>query len=1086
MSGGWVLSTAHVLAESDFRAAMLVWRRRIGLDLPSREPAWNTGALVFLAHLPRLKAWIFPDGSTPSSCIFGQALRALTKWKKTHAPQRGKAWWQALAITFAVVMGCEGAAASPATQAQLKPRVLLLSSFDRSLPAGKLVEQGFQRELEKDAKDYELFTEYLDVVRFPTEEQREAFASYLQERYAKALPEILVTVGDDALDFFLRRRTTLFAGKPIAFIALSKKALLEAVRADPEATGVPAAPVSGLRTLEAIPRLLPRVREINVISGAAEFDRAFDASVAVAQKELAGKVRINYWAGLPLQEVVQRVQKLSADDAVFFTAYLRQPNGTAMSSADAVKEVVKNSPVPVFGQYETYLGLGIVGGDMLDLEEYGARGGQIVSRLLRGESPAQIGVVSPPPYRFRFDARELSRWRISRANLPAGSVIQFDRPSVWKEHPRVMAGILSAIILQTALIAGLLVHRRRLRESEALNRGTLDSLTSLVVILDRSGRVIAVNEAWRQAHERSGDLTARIGVGVNYLEVCRAAATSGDHSVEEITAGIEGVLRGATNKYQCEYECTTPAGPLWFEMLVLSLRLSKGGAVVKHRDITRHKAIEKELRDHDARITLAAETANLALWTIDYERDESWLSDNGRKLYGFQPEEPLSRKLFLSRVHPDDRAKVIEAIERARESGATFEIEYRLLRPDGGTRWLIARGRYLKNDRGELSELLGAAIDVTERKQSEQLFQLATEASHSGVWNWDERRGELFFDSAARDIYGIAREEEMTLDLAYSRIHPHDVEMVKHSWRLAFESGFPLQLEYRVLRGDGTIRWVDARGRGYYDDEGKPIRIIGLIIDITAQANANAELRLQREEMARLNRVTAMGELTASLAHELNQPLTAIATNAAAGRRFLANNSADPEMFAELLADVFADARRAGEIIHGIHRFMRKGEGSRQIVDLNEVIREVLRLLHSDLLGRAVTVETNLSSSPANVQADPIHMQQVLLNLIMNSLEAMQGTVAPRRHVLISSNLSDGYVMVAVRDRGPGLPEDSPEKIFAKYYTTKRNGMGMGLTIVRSIVEAHGGEVMAEDAGEGARFSYRLPIAYEPLQQEVA
>lgn len=988
-----------------------------------------------------------------------------------------------LVIGFAAVTVCKGAA--PAAQVDPKSRILMLSSFDRSLPGGKMIEHGFYNELNKRGSDYEVFTEYLDVVRFPAEEQRAAFASYLQKRYERAQPRILVTVGDDAFDFLMQRRLSLFSETPVAFIALSKP-LLKIAEADQAVTGVPSAPVSGLRTLEAIPQMLPKVREINVISGAAEFDRGFDPSVARAQEELASKVKVNYWAGLPLQEVMRRVQRLSPDEAVFFTSYLRDPSGTVMASADVAKEIVKNSAAPVFGQYETYLGLGVVGGDMLDLAEYGALGGQVVSRLLSGEAPAQIGFVASSPYRFRFDARELSRWGITRASLPPGSAVEFDRKSIWKERPRVMWGILSAILLQTTLIAALLFQRRRLRESEALNRGTLDSLTSLVVILDRAGFVIAVNEAWRQAHTNNSGKTPRIGLGVNYLEVCRAAAADGDASVAKIIAGIELVLRDSTNTFHCEYECATGGQSLWFEMLVLPLHYPKGGAVVKHRDITRHKAIEKELRDHDAKIALAADTANLALWTIDYERGEWWMSENGRNLYGLQPEESLSRQLFLSRVHPGDRTAVEEAIDRARESGETFEIEYRLVPPTGETKWLFTRGRYLKNDRGELSELLGAAIDVTGRKQSEQLFHLAAEASHLGVWDWNEITGELFWDSATREIFDLPPEEKVTLDLFYERIHPHDLEVVKESWRWALESGLTFHLEYRVQRRDGTIRWVDARGRGYYDDKGRAVRMIGVVIDVTAQTNANLELRLQREEMARLNRVTAMGELTASLAHELNQPLTAIASNAAAGRRFLANNSADPEMFAEILADVFSDARRAGEIIHGIHRFVRKSEGSREIVDLNNVIREVLHLLHSDLLGRAVTVESELTSMPANVEADLVQMQQVLLNLIMNSLEAMQETAAPQRRILISTSSSNGSVTASIRDHGPGLPVDHPEGIFTKYYTTKRNGMGMGLTIVRSIVEAHGGEVTAENAGDGARLSFYLPIAYIPQQQEVA
>ena len=387
-------------------------------------------------------------------------------------------------------------------------------------------------------------------------------------------------------------------------------------------------------------------------------------------------------------------------------------------------------------------------------------------------------------------------------------------------------------------------------------------------------------------------------------------------------------------------------------LIFMSLPLLSLAALIKERD----KVVET-LREREERIKLAAESANLALWTVDFGRGESWMSEKGRALYHLPPGEQLTREFFISRVHREDRLRVSEAIEKARHSTQSFEIEYRLLLPDGETRWHIARGRYLRNDRGQVSELMGVAIDVT------------------------------------------------------------------------------------------------------------------------AQVKASLDLRLQQEEMGRLSRVALMGELTASLAHELNQPLTAIATNAAAGKRFLARGSLDLKMFEELLGDVFTDARRAGEIIHGIHRLVRKGEETRRAVDLNDVILEVLRLLHSDLLGRSTTVETDLAPSLAPVSAEPVHLQQALLNLIMNSLEAMQQTPVPDRRILISTSGADGFVQVSVRDHGVGLPEGDPEKIFSHFFSTKPDGMGMGLTIVRSIVEAHGGELGAESVQGGARFFFRLPAA---------
>ncbi|PYK69663.1 MAG: hypothetical protein DME44_13705 [Verrucomicrobia bacterium] len=192
-------------------------------------------------------------------------------------------------------------------------------------------------------------------------------------------------------------------------------------------------------------------------------------------------------------------------------------------------------------------------------------------------------------------------------------------------------------------------------------------------------------------------------------------------------------------------------------------------------------------------------------------------------------------------------------------------------------------------------------------------------------------------------------------------------------------------------------------------------------------------------------------------------------------------------MFKELLADVATDARRAGDIIHGIHHFVRKGEGTRCRVNLNEIVREVLRLLHSDLLGRGTAVETELAPNLPSVDADPVQLQQVLLNLLMNSLEAMNDTSAASRRVVISTTCQpNSSVAVSVRDYGSGLPADDADKVFTHFYSTKPNGMGMGLTIVRSIVEAHGGKLRAENVDEGARFFFTLPVTRKSETREVA
>ena len=379
--------------------------------------------------------------------------------------------------------------------------------------------------------------------------------------------------------------------------------------------------------------------------------------------------------------------------------------------------------------------------------------------------------------------------------------------------------------------------------------------------------------------------------------------------------------------------------------------------------------VQETLRERDARINLAAESADLAFWVIYPEQNTAWMSDKGRRIYQFDSNLPLTRDLICSRVHPDERAAVHAAFDRACASHGIFESEHRLVLPYGKTRWVIVRGRCLEDEHGSLLELIGVTIDVSAQKQSD------------------------------------------------------------------------------------------------------------------------LQLQIQREELAHLNRVALMGEMTASVAHELNQPLTAIANNAAAARRFLERGNIDPALLQQLLQDMVADSQRAGEVIRGIRALVRKDKSVvRSVLNLNAVIADTLRLVSSDVLLRESVVTTEMDHNLPQVEAAPVQIQQVLLNLIMNALDAVEALPPAERRIIVTTrSLSGDSAEVAVRDFGAGLPKDRPQKVFDHFFSTKQTGMGMGLTIVRSIIEMHGGTISAENAPDrGARFFFRLPAARGDSKSQAA
>jgi PAS domain S-box-containing protein len=378
-------------------------------------------------------------------------------------------------------------------------------------------------------------------------------------------------------------------------------------------------------------------------------------------------------------------------------------------------------------------------------------------------------------------------------------------------------------------------------------------------------------------------------------------------------------------------------------------------------------------------------------------------------------------------------------------------------------------------------ETLRAAQLSDDLRESEERMTLAAEAAGFGVWMWNIARNQIWGSERWLRLFGFAPEATVTIESVTQRIHPDDRETVEHAVRRAVADRSDYAAEYRVVLPDNTQRWVTARGRVYPDTQGKPVRMMGATIDITARKQAELEVQQQRGELAHLSRVTMLGELSGSLAHELNQPLTAILSNAQAAQRFLAHDNADLNEVRDILADIVAEDKRAGEVIRRLRLLRKKGEMQHQPFDLNEAVREVLKLVRSDLVNQGVAAHTELAPALPAVNADRVQLQQVLLNLVMNACDAMAGGPAGDHKLIIRTELAgDEGIRVSVADRGVGLAPDNLEKVFEPFFTTKVQGMGLGLSVCRTIITAHGGKLWAANNPErGATFHFTLPASTE-------
>jgi signal transduction histidine kinase/integral membrane sensor domain MASE1 len=377
--------------------------------------------------------------------------------------------------------------------------------------------------------------------------------------------------------------------------------------------------------------------------------------------------------------------------------------------------------------------------------------------------------------------------------------------------------------------------------------------------------------------------------------------------------------------------------------------------------------------------------------------------------------------------------------------------------------------------------LLGSAIEEARRaerttREREERISFAAASSNAGLWQYEFATGAFWTTDYCRTLFGLSPSEPLTLDGLVSRIHPNDSPTASAALASAISRATSLDIEFRVQDGD-DIRWISACARPVAGDDGKPAAMSGAFGDVTSRKLAEAEGDVQRQEIAHLMRVSMLGELSGGLAHELTQPLTAILSNAQAGKLLLTKGNKSLSEIGNILDDIIAEDERAGEVIHRLRSLLKKGEVKHEPIDMNELIASTLRLLHSELIDRRMSVNfDNAANLPATL-GDPVQLQQTLLNLLMNAMDATEHMPPARRTISVSTaTTDDGGVEVHIYDRGTGLPPSREHEVFQPFFTTKKRGLGLGLSICTSIVKLHGGTLsLQNNVREGASAVFQLP-----------
>ena len=630
---------------------------------------------------------------------------------------------------------------------------------------------------------------------------------------------------------------------------------------------------------------------------------------------------------------------------------------------------------------------------------------------------------------------------------------------------------LSAFVI-TSFVVNFLVTRVRveqrdhiraqeaLRESERSLRSAIDGIPGHLAVLAPNGEVETVNRQSLEYFGRSLEWIKKWGTNdalhpedlPRVVEVLRRAVASG------LPFQFEQRMRRFDGEYR------------WFNTRGDPVRDDSGRIArwyLLATDIEDRKRAEHALRsafDGIAGLVSVIEP-NGKLKTVNRQV----LDYFGRSL------EELKQWETSDAVHPEDLPRVLELFKKTIASGIPFNFELRMRRFDGEYRWFETRGVPIRDDSGRIVRWYLLNTDIEDRKRAEHASRSALDGI-AGLVAIMAPNGEVeTVNRQSLEYFGRSLEELKQWG-TNDAVHPEDLPRILELYKRAMAFGLPFNFELRMRRFDGEYRWFDNRGVPIRDDSGRIARWCVLLTDIEDRTRALAQLEQMQSDFAHMNRVSMMGEWAAELSHEITQPIASARNNARAAQNFLDKQPPDLGEVREALSCVVGDTDRAGDIVDRIRDHIKKAPPRKAQFDLNEAIDEVIVLGRSAIIKNGVSVQTRLSEGSFPVHGDRVQLQQVVLNLLLNAVEAMGSVEAKPRELLISTKQDHTGVLVAVHDSGPGIHPEHLERVFKSFYTTKPRGTGMGLSICRSIIEAHGGRLWAEaNEPRGTIFQFTLP-----------
>jgi PAS domain S-box-containing protein len=645
--------------------------------------------------------------------------------------------------------------------------------------------------------------------------------------------------------------------------------------------------------------------------------------------------------------------------------------------------------------------------------------------------------------------------------------------------PLARAGHGGAVVMHVDVTDRKLAERA-LEASEMRFRSLADSSPVGIFLAGPEGGIRYSNPQLQRIYAASADELAGQGM------LGRIHAEDRQRTLAQWTSQIP-----AGHEVTVEFRVQASDRVRWVHLKSAPLRGGDGqllGHVGSVVDVTEEKLATDELRASEERLRLALTAADMRTWDWDMT------SGTLRRLQsvgGGQPvEETVQQSLagLFAWVHPEDRQKVSQAVQRAIEDDADLDPEFRVVSAENEVRWVNVRGRVIKDQQGNAQRIVGVTADITARKQaeeslrqSEERYRLLVEHAPDAIFVHDGERV-VFINDAGMRLFGATDRNQIVDRPVVDLVHPDSQDAVRQRMQEILEQNRAVPvLEEKVLRLDGGVVDADVTATPCIYEGKRAVQV--MMRDISDRRRAEQALREHQSQLAHVMRLNTMGQMLSELAHEINQPLYAIANYSSACKQMLQSQGGDyPSDVLRWMQQISDQANRAGEILRRISRFVRKESPEQTVESLNTLVRSTVELVEIDARVNRGRVRLDLPEPSPRVRVDRIQIEQVLVNLLRNAFEALEETQKDRV-ITVSAKRQNGDVLIAVRDRGRGLSPSEQVKLFDAFFTTKPEGMGMGLPISRSIIEAHGGELWAApNPDRGMTFYFTLPLVSQVQQ----